>query len=106
MSEPLSGRPWTDQEIETALDAYFQMLVWEQEGRDFFKAEVRATLRNRLPARSKKAIELKWCNISAVLEEMGLPWVTGYKPLAHYQRKLAGAVEAWLGLHPMVRQRL
>ncbi len=106
MPDPMAGRPWTDHEIEVALGAYFQMLVWEKDGRGFVKAEVREALRDRLPVRSKKAIELKWCNISAVLEEMGLPWVTGYKPLPHYQRKLAGAVEAWLVRHPSVRQRL
>ena len=106
MSESLAGKPWTDQEIEAALDSYFQMLLWEQEGRGFVKAEVREAIGSRLPGRSKKAIELKWCNVSAVLEGMGLPWVTGYKPLHHYQRRLAQVVESWMDRNPEVRRRL
>ncbi len=39
MSESPAGKPWTDQEIEGALDSYFQMLLWEQEGRRFAEGE-------------------------------------------------------------------
>ena len=106
MSEPVAGKPWTDPEIEAALDSYFTMLLWEQDGRSFAKAEVREELSPRLPERSKKAIELKWCNVSAVLEGMGLPWVTGFKPLYHYQRRPAEVVAAWLERNPEVRERL
>jgi|FLYL01.1.fsa_nt_gi hypothetical protein len=106
MNESVAGKPWTDDEIEAALGSYFRMLLWEREGRGFVKAEVRQELSPRLPGRSKRAIELKWCNVSAVLEEMGLPWVTGYKPLRHYQRRLAEVVESWLDRNPEAHRRL
>jgi hypothetical protein len=95
-----SGQPWSDEEIETALEAYFAMLVWEREGHSFVKADVLAELSSRLPARSDSSIEMKWSNISAVLDEMDFPWVSGLKPLANYQQKLRGAVDQWLKRNP------
>ena len=94
-----AGQPWTESEIEEVLDAYFEMLVWQLDGTSFVKAEVRSEVESKLPARAKKSIELKWCNVSAVLEEHGLPRVEGYKPLPHYQALLADSVDAWLKHH-------
>lgn len=106
MTERRAGQPWTSQEVGTALDAYFQMLEWQAEKRDFVKADVRAEVSEALHARSKKSIDLKWCNVSAVLAEMELPWVDGYRPLSHYQRSLREAVEHWLKRHPEIRRLL
>ena len=78
----------------------------ELESRDYVNAEVRRELEPRLPARTKKSIELKWCNVSAVLDEADLPWVSGHKPLPHYQRKLRSAVDGWLQRNPKVHSRL
>lgn len=100
MTVPRRGQPWTDAEIEIVLDVYFEMLVNELGGHEYVKAEYRRRCAERLRSRSDKAIEFKWCNISAVLEEMSQPWISGYKPLANYQRKLRVCVEARLGRNP------
>jgi hypothetical protein len=39
-------------------------------------------------------------NISAVLDLLGVQWINGYKPLAHYQDALVSAVERGLGREP------
>lgn len=101
MGTPQSGQAWTETEIEAALDVYFDMLSLELNGRDFVKSDYRRRLEERLPARSKKSIEFKWCNTSAVLDEMGLPWIDGYAPMPNYQQKLReavvrNAVDRWL----------
>ena len=57
MAEGQAGQPWTSQEVTAALDAYFRMLRWQFEERDFVKADVRAKVSEALPARSKKSIE-------------------------------------------------
>lgn len=106
MTEGRAGQPWASREVETALDAYFRMLRWQLEEREFVKADVRAQVSEALPARSKKSIELKWCNVSAVLAEMELPWLDGFRPLPHYQRSLREAVEHWLERNPEVRRLL
>ena len=99
MAKGEPGQPWTDAEIDQALDVYFTMLALDLEGKEFVKSEYREQLEVQLPARSKKSIELKWCNISAVLDEGGLPWLDGFKPLSNYQRKLKPAVGNWLQAH-------
>ena len=35
-------------------------------------------------------------NISAVLDELGLPWIEGYKPLRHYPARLRYLIERGL----------
>ena len=51
-------------------------------------------LKPLLQGRSDPSIERKHQNISAVLLEMGLPFIDGYKPLRNYQRPLLPAVVA------------
>lgn len=93
MSEPEPGGPWTDEEIRLAVDAYLIMLEKQERGESFVKSEIREAVAPYLPSRSSKAIELKWCNISAVLEERGMRWVDGYKPLPHLQHRLREIVD-------------
>ena len=106
MADGQAGSSWTEREVQVVLDAYFQMLLWELDGRAFVKADVRGGIGSELPARSNKSIEFKWCNVSAVLDEMDLPWIQGYRPLPNYQRSLVRRVDDWLNEHPDVRSRL
>jgi hypothetical protein len=74
---------------------YFSMLRLELAGRRYSKTEHRDRLRNSV-RRSGGSIERKHQNISAVLQEFGLPWINGYKPLGNYQDALLDAVESQL----------
>lgn len=106
MTNGTTGQPWTPSEVQISIQAYFRMLAWQIDGKDFSKADVRREVAEQLPARSDGSIEFKWSNIGAVLSERGLPWVEGYKPLANYQRTLATAVDSWLGRHQSMQRRL
>lgn len=53
-------------------------------------------------ARTNRSIEFKHMNISAVLEELGLPTIDGYKAKHHYQDALVYAVERYLSSNPGV----
>jgi hypothetical protein len=64
------------------------MLDQELRGLVFNKSEARRRLRAVLTGRSEGAIERKHQNISAILIELGFPYVSGYKPLSNYQRLL------------------
>ena len=96
MTEPQTGQPWTDQEVDVAVNVYFEMLGRQERGESFVKAEYRRKCENQLPARSGKSIEYKWCNVSAVLDEMDEPWIDGYKPLPNYQKALRRTIESRL----------
>ena len=87
---------WLDDEVWVVLDSYFAMLDLERQETLYQKMEHRQRVEKMLPGRSAKSIEFKWCNVSAVLQEAGLPWIPGYKPLAHYQMRLRELVAIWL----------
>ena len=86
---------WSEAETAALLDAYFEMLVLELERTPYVKADFNRSVRDAT-GRSKGSVEFKFCNVSAVLDERGRPYVHGYKPRANYQRSLAEAVDARL----------
>ena len=90
-----AGTDWTDEELDLIVADYFAMLSEELAGRAYVKAHRRAALM-QLIGRSNGSIEFKHQNISAVLEELGLPWITGYKPARNFQNALFGAIERHL----------
>lgn len=82
---------WSDSEVEKAVADYFRMLRLELTGHKYNKTEHRHTLMKQLNNRSDGSVELKHQNISAVLIEMGIPYIDGYKPRFNYQRSLLPA---------------
>jgi hypothetical protein len=94
-AKPNGGGDWTEGELHSIVGAYFAMLEDERSGRPYSKTEHRNTLR-KVVQRSPGSIERKHQNISAVLQELELPWINGYKPLGNYQEALAEVVEAHL----------
>jgi len=64
------------------------MLVDQMHSREYNKAEHRRALLRNLNHRTDTSVEKKHQNISAVLIEMGLPYIDGYKPLSNYQHLL------------------
>ena len=86
------GDPWSRLEVELAVADYFQMLEFEARGEAFNKAERNAELRKKLSRRSKSSVELKHQNISAILDELGLPFIRGYKPRGNVQELLRDVV--------------
>jgi hypothetical protein len=75
------------------------MLEIELAGGTYSKAGHRRDLM-ALIRRSEGSIEFKHQNISAVLQELGLPWIKGYKPRSNYQGALFTAIEHQLALRP------
>lgn len=75
------------------------MLALELAGQDYVKAQHNAALMVRT-GRSHRSIEFKHQNISAVLDEIGLPWIPGYVPKPNYQNAIFDAIERYLTNHP------
>lgn len=93
------GTDWTADEIAVLVGSYFLMLAEERAYRAYNKSEYR---RGVIAATGRKpgSIERKLQNVSAILDEIGIPWIQGYKPLPHYQDALVTVVEQQLLLHP------
>ncbi|GAB3921785.1 DUF3883 domain-containing protein [Mucilaginibacter myungsuensis] len=77
---------WTDEEVELTVADYFTMLKFDLSGIKYNKTVHRKALLPLLRGRSEGAIEFKHQNISAVLVDLGLPFIRGYKPLFNIQK--------------------
>jgi hypothetical protein len=97
---------WTQLEVEAIVADYFAMWDKDLRGLDYNKAEHNRQLRQIIPSRSRSSIEKKHQNISAILWQLGYPYIDGYKPLPKYQTLLRNVVEERLivaiGLNQLV----
>lgn len=78
------------------------MLAHELRGEPYNKSEHNRRLQLVLRGRSKQAVEFKHANISAVLIELGFPYIDGYKPRGNYQELLRLEVAARLDESPQL----
>ena len=94
------GSGWDWLECEATVQDYFSMLHKELLGEAFSKTGHRRALMTRLDNRGHGAIEYKHQNVSAILLEMGQPYIKGYKPAFNYQQQLKRVVLAHIAAHP------
>jgi Domain of unknown function (DUF3883) len=93
------GTPWRDDELDAIIADYFSMLDAELSGQSYVKTHHSATLMERI-GRTHRSVEFKHQNISAVLDELGLPWIPGYRPKRNYQAAIFDAIDRYLTTHP------
>lgn len=91
---------WYPEEVAATVADYFVMLEHQFRGEPFNKREHNRHLQAVLRNRSAGAVEFKHANISAILIEIGFPYVEGYKPRGNYQELLKDEVVVYLDLHP------
>jgi hypothetical protein len=84
---------WSREEVEAAVADYFVMLGKDLHGEPYNKAEHNRQLQHLLSGRTRGAVERKHQNISAVLIDLGYPYIDGYKPLGNYQELLGQVVQ-------------
>lgn len=102
-SRPPGSRPgdWTEVENRAIVDDYLAMLELECAGQPYSKTEHRNALIEAMGAtRSPGSIERKHQNISAVMLQLGLPYIKGYKPLPNIQQALLAGVRRRLESDP------
>lgn len=88
--------PWSNTEVRLIIADYFNMLSLELKGNAYSKAEHRRALKPLLQNRSDGSVEFKHQNISAVLIELGQPYIKGYLPRFNYQQILKDAIIVYL----------
>jgi hypothetical protein len=79
---------WSRVEVQATVSNYLAMLASELAGVAYNKSAHRRHLIESLDNRTEQSIEFKHANISAVLIDLGFPYVPGYKPRSNYQRLL------------------
>jgi hypothetical protein len=95
---------WSREEVEVVVSDYFEMLVCEFRGEGYNKRERARNLLPLLRNRSHASIEYKRRNISAVLIDIGFPFIGGYKPLFNYQNILYDIVVARISSDASLRR--
>jgi hypothetical protein len=101
-----TGEDWRQDEVDATVSAYFEMLLLEARREKFNKSERNRDLRRGLNSRTEGSVELKHQNISAVLHEMDLPFIAGYKPRGNSQLLLRKAVQKFVLDKPDVLARI
>lgn len=91
--------PWSNNEVALIVTDYFDMLVKELKRIPFNKAEHRRRLLPLLKNRSQGSVEFKHQNISAILINHGMPYISGYLPRHNYQSILEHEVVNYLTNH-------
>jgi len=95
------GKPWRDDELDAIIADYFTMLSADLAGRPYVKSRHSAALMTQI-GRTHRSVEFKHQNISAVLDELGLPWIPGYMPKRNYQNAIFDAIDRYLTHHPEI----
>lgn len=99
------GRPWDDAELDAIVAEYFAMLDAELAGRAYVKSHHSKALMEQI-GRTHRSVEFKHQNISAVLDELGMPWIAGYKPKRNYQNAIFDAIDRYLSAHGSAHAQL
>lgn len=86
--DDVAGTDWTREEVSLIVADYLAMLTCELVGQTYNKTAHRRQLISLLSGRSEGSIEFKHANISAVMLELGFPYLRGYKPRSNFQRSL------------------
>jgi hypothetical protein len=95
------GKDWQDDELDAIIADYFVMLAADLSGQPYVKARHSAALMAQI-GRTHRSVEFKHQNISAVLAELGMPWIPGYKPKRNYQNAIFDAIDRYLTRNPTI----
>ena len=90
---------WSQIEVALIVADYFDMLIKELNRIPYKKSEHRRQLLPFLKNRSQGSIEFKHQNISAILINLGRPYIRGYLPRYNYQILLENEVIDYLIHH-------
>src|SRR6202035_1213802 len=95
------GTDWQNDELDAIIADYFVMLAADLSGQPYVKARHSAALMAQI-GRTHRSVEFKHQNISAVLDELGMPWIPGYKPKRNYQNAIFDAIDRYLTKHTAI----
>jgi hypothetical protein len=95
---------WSREEVEAIVADYLHMLTMELAGQAYSKAQHRRQLATKLNSRSDGSIEFKHCNTSAVMIELGFPYIRGYQPRANFQHLLIEVISEQASAYPLLDQ--
>lgn len=107
MDTKKASNRWSDEELESSVDAYLKMRTLEQSGQAFTKSVENRLLREGpLNLRSASSIEYRMQNISAVFEQLGLQRISGYMPAKNIGAGVSERIRKVLAAKPDLHAEL
>lgn len=97
----IAGTNWSDEELDAIIGDYFVMLAADLSGQSYVKSHHAKALMEAI-GRSHRSVEFKHMNISAVLGELGMPTIRGYRPARNYQNAIFDAIDRYVTARPEV----
>lgn len=95
---------WTDDELDASVRSYLDMLRMDLEGVSFNKAAmIRELCAGPLRARTDSAAQWRMQNISALVFEMGIPFVRGFPPAMQVGTSMKERIRPLLFTHGVLR---
>jgi 5-methylcytosine-specific restriction protein A len=91
----MPGDPWTVEETEALVEAYMELAKLIARGEEVNKQQVYRKLSSQY-GRSQSIYPRKFCSISCVLADMGMPWVPGLPPLNKFGAATTEAIRQLL----------
>src|ERR1700734_2641890 len=95
------GTDWQDDELDVIVADYFAMFEEDLAGRPYVKLRHSTAIMAQI-GRTHRSVEFKHQNISAVMDELGMPWIPGYKPKRNYQNAIFDAIDRYLSRNAAV----
>jgi hypothetical protein len=92
MSDGTRRTHWSQLEVEVTVAAYFELLEASLRGESLNKSQRKKAVAALLNGRSPDAVEYKFRNISAILAEDHVSYISGFTPLYNYQDLLREVV--------------
>ena len=93
----MSVNHWSEEELNVAVDAYFEMLEKDLSFERYKKTDIRKKyLESKLTKRSKASFDLRMCNISSCLKDEGHTYIDGYKPLANVGHNVRKYINSYI----------
>lgn len=86
---------WTQDELESAVNAYIEMLNLHRKGKAFVKRNYYKKLSAK-HGRTEKSFEYRMQNISYVFSLLGREWLPGLRPAKNVGANVAGQIEAFI----------
>ena len=91
------GTEWDETAVRLVVNSYFHYRSLDLQRKSFVKRHVYRDLAAQI-GRTEKSIELKFQNVSAVLDHLGMEWITGLAPMKNYQKLLFDLIEEKLDM--------
>jgi len=99
------GTIWQTDDLDAIVADHFAMLAADLAGRPYVKSKHSKELMARI-GRTHRSIEFKHQNISAVMDELGMPWIPGYMPKRNYRMAIFDAIDRYLSRHEDILESL